>query len=122
MGTPQRRQRADHVLPPQPDVALAWEAVLRVARAEVYAGEQVVAALFKVLAAKGVQPFSRFTFKQTYPFLAAGVWAIVMWLFECHPKTLQSSLEVRWPPRGALPAGSCVRLAVAGVHAVPLIR
>eukprot|EP00288_Rhodomonas_lens_P008773 CAMPEP_0177738862 /NCGR_PEP_ID=MMETSP0484_2-20121128/26690_1 /TAXON_ID=354590 /ORGANISM="Rhodomonas lens, Strain RHODO" /LENGTH=176 /DNA_ID=CAMNT_0019252829 /DNA_START=93 /DNA_END=620 /DNA_ORIENTATION=+ len=58
-----------------------------------YLLSRILVALFKVLAAKGVAPFSKVNFKQTYPFLAAGVWAIVMWLFETHPKTLQPSLE-----------------------------
>jgi len=58
-----------------------------------YLLSRVLVALFKVLAAQGVRPFSGVTFKQTYPFLTAGVWAVVMWLFECHPKTLQYSLE-----------------------------
>lgn len=47
----------------------------------------------KTLAAKGVPPFCMTTFSKAYPFLAAVVWANVMWLFENHRANLHSSLS-----------------------------
>mmetsp|Transcript_71192 Transcript_71192/g.190067 ORF Transcript_71192/g.190067 Transcript_71192/m.190067 type:complete len:96 (-) Transcript_71192:455-742(-) len=46
-----------------------------------------------MLAKNGVKPFCRTTYPKVYPYLAAGVWALVMWLYECYPETLQPSLE-----------------------------
>uniref|UniRef100_A0A6U4LW24 Peroxisomal membrane protein 4 n=2 Tax=Hemiselmis andersenii TaxID=464988 RepID=A0A6U4LW24_HEMAN len=58
-----------------------------------YLFSRILVGLAKLLAKKGVKPFSDWTFAQTYPYFAAAVWAIVMWLFEQHPKVLQPSLE-----------------------------
>ena len=57
-----------------------------------YLLSRIVVALVRVLARKGVYPFRHFSFKPSYPWLATGVWAIVMWLFEYYPETLHGSL------------------------------
>jgi len=57
-----------------------------------YLISRIVVALVRVLARKRVLPFSNFSFKPTYPWLAAGTWAVVMWLFEFHAETLHGSL------------------------------
>eukprot|EP00285_Hemiselmis_virescens_P013258 CAMPEP_0173383332 /NCGR_PEP_ID=MMETSP1356-20130122/5884_1 /TAXON_ID=77927 ORGANISM="Hemiselmis virescens, Strain PCC157" /NCGR_SAMPLE_ID=MMETSP1356 /ASSEMBLY_ACC=CAM_ASM_000847 /LENGTH=241 /DNA_ID=CAMNT_0014338137 /DNA_START=29 /DNA_END=754 /DNA_ORIENTATION=- len=58
-----------------------------------YLFSRILVGLVKLLAKKGIHPFSKWTFPQAYPYFAAAVWAIVMWLFEYHPKVLQPSLE-----------------------------
>lgn len=57
-----------------------------------YLLSRVTVAAFHVAAARGWKPFSSFEFKQTYPFLAAGTWAFVMWLFERERHSLHKSL------------------------------
>eukprot|EP00291_Cryptomonas_curvata_P006367 CAMPEP_0172190362 /NCGR_PEP_ID=MMETSP1050-20130122/23073_1 /TAXON_ID=233186 /ORGANISM="Cryptomonas curvata, Strain CCAP979/52" /LENGTH=157 /DNA_ID=CAMNT_0012865231 /DNA_START=110 /DNA_END=580 /DNA_ORIENTATION=- len=58
-----------------------------------YLLSRVVVSFVKMLAVRGVAPFSSVNYGQVYPYLAAGVWAVVMWLYEAYPKTLQPSLE-----------------------------
>lgn len=59
-----------------------------------YLLSRIVIAFFKVMAEKGLEPFARFEFKGTYPYLAAGVWAAVMYLFEVHHSSLHRSLSL----------------------------
>jgi len=40
----------------------------------------------------GVKPFASVNYARVYPVFAAAVWAVVMWLYECHPDVLQPSL------------------------------
>lgn len=47
----------------------------------------------KILSAQDIEPFSKYEFKKVYPWLATVVWAIVLWMFEFHPKALHPSLE-----------------------------
>ena len=57
-----------------------------------YLLSRIVVSLFRLLAKKGAAPFSKVTYSQVYPFFAAGVWAVVMWLYETNPDLLQPSL------------------------------
>ena len=57
-----------------------------------YLLSRMVVGLFKLLAKKGARPFCQCNYAQVYPFFAAGVWAIVMWLYETNPDVLQPSL------------------------------
>jgi peroxisomal membrane protein 4 len=47
----------------------------------------------RVAAKRGVWPFRALSFRQSYPWGAAAVWALVMWLFEAHPDALDGSLR-----------------------------
>ena len=42
----------------------------------------------------GLYPFSKFTFRRVYPYLAVGVWGLVMWEFEHCPELLHRSLSI----------------------------
>ena len=57
-----------------------------------YLLSRIIIAWCKNLAAQGVKPFCLTTFKSAYPFLAAAVWANVMYLFEARRGTLHKSL------------------------------
>ncbi len=57
-----------------------------------YLLSRIIIASVRLVASRGVRPFSLVTFDKAYPMLAAGTWAVVMWLFENHPKTLHPSL------------------------------
>lgn len=57
-----------------------------------YLLSRIVVGLVRLLASKQVRPFSLVNFKQTYPYLAMGVWAVVMWLYEYHPRVIHPSL------------------------------
>lgn len=57
-----------------------------------YLLSRIIIAWCKNLAAQGVKPFCMTTFKSAYPFLAAAVWANVMYLFEARRGTLHKSL------------------------------
>uniref|UniRef100_A0A7S2WN42 Peroxisomal membrane protein 4 n=1 Tax=Mucochytrium quahogii TaxID=96639 RepID=A0A7S2WN42_9STRA len=57
-----------------------------------YLFTRVVIAMCKVAAAKGYKPFSSYQFEQVYPWFASLTWGLVLWLYEYHPKTLQTSL------------------------------
>ena len=57
-----------------------------------YLLSRIIIAGLRVLARRGYPPFVHFSFKPTYPWFAAGVWAIVMWLFEYHDSSLHGSL------------------------------
>lgn len=58
-----------------------------------YLFSRIIMALFRVIAARGVQPFASFSFPQLYPYLAATVWAVVMSLFETNRWSLHKSLS-----------------------------
>jgi len=53
---------------------------------------RVVVALCKVAAEKGIQPAASLDFETVYPWLASGIWGLVLWLYEYYPHTLQASL------------------------------
>ncbi len=57
-----------------------------------YLLSRIMIASVRLLASRGVQPFARVTFARAYPWLAAGTWALVMWLYEAHSKMLHPSL------------------------------
>ena len=57
-----------------------------------YLLSRVVVGLLKLLAKRRVAPFSSVNYKQVYPFFAASVWAIVMWLYETSPDVLQARM------------------------------
>mmetsp|Transcript_19579 Transcript_19579/g.36173 ORF Transcript_19579/g.36173 Transcript_19579/m.36173 type:complete len:229 (-) Transcript_19579:47-733(-) len=59
-----------------------------------YLMSRIILALFKVAAEKKILPgnLNDLSFDQVYPFLAAGVWGIVLWLYEYHPEKLLPSL------------------------------
>lgn len=58
-----------------------------------YLLSRVVVGVAMRLAQQGYPPFSRFKFESTYPWLAASVWALVMWLFETRPDVVHPSLR-----------------------------
>lgn len=58
-----------------------------------YLLSRIVVGLVMKLARQGVRPFALTNFKQAYPWLATGVWAIVMFLFEHHPSVVHPSLK-----------------------------
>jgi hypothetical protein len=60
-----------------------------------YLLSRVVVGLLKLLAKCGVAPFSWVNYKQVYPFFAAGVWAVVMWIYETNPTVLQAHFRAR---------------------------
>lgn len=57
-----------------------------------YLLSRVVVATVRLLAKQGVAPFNRFTSAGTYPYLAVGVWALVMALYEADASVLHPSL------------------------------
>lgn len=57
-----------------------------------YLLSRVLVGLLRLLAKNRVHPFSSVNYQQVYPFFAAGVWAIVMWIYETNPDVLQPSL------------------------------
>lgn len=60
-----------------------------------YLASRILVGCIKLARDKGIQPFSwkRLTFTKTYPLAAAGVWGVVMMLFEEYPETLHPSLR-----------------------------
>ena len=60
-----------------------------------YLASRILVGCMKLASEKGVPPFSwkRLTFTKTYPWAAAGVWGMVMMLFEEYPETLHPSLK-----------------------------
>lgn len=58
-----------------------------------YVLSRVVISTGRLLSARGIPPFSWFTFEQAYPTLAVAVWAAVMVLFEFEPTLLQASMR-----------------------------
>jgi peroxisomal membrane protein 4 len=58
-----------------------------------YVLSRVVISVGRLLSAKGVPPFSWFTFEDAYPTLSVAVWAAVMVLFEFEPNLLQGSMR-----------------------------
>jgi hypothetical protein len=57
-----------------------------------YLLSRVVVGICRLLAKKAVPPFNGVKYSQVYPFFAAGVWALVMWIYETNPDVLQPSL------------------------------
>ena len=57
-----------------------------------YLFSRVCVAFAKVAAKNGYEPCASLDFPTVYPYLATGVWACVLWLFEHHPETLHRSL------------------------------
>jgi peroxisomal membrane protein 4 len=57
-----------------------------------YLFSRVIIGASRLLAKHGVAPFARFSFSQTYPWLAAGTWAAVMYMYETDPGVLHPSL------------------------------
>jgi peroxisomal membrane protein 4 len=51
---------------------------------------RIIFGLLRTGQENGVLPTPKF---KTFPWFAAGVWAIVLWLFEHHKSTLQPSLQ-----------------------------
>lgn len=60
-----------------------------------YLVSRILVGCMKLASEKGIPPFSwkRLAFTKTYPWAAAGVWGIVMMLFEEYPETLHPSLR-----------------------------
>lgn len=60
-----------------------------------YLASRVIVGCMKLARKKGVPPFAwkSSTFKNTYPWAAAGIWGTVMMLFETCPDTLHPSLR-----------------------------
>ena len=57
-----------------------------------YLLSRVIVGLFKLLAKRGVKPFSTTNYSRVYPLFATAVWALVMWIYETNPDVLQPSL------------------------------
>lgn len=58
-----------------------------------YLFSRVAVGITMRLARHGYPPFASFKFDATYPWLAASVWALVMWLFETRPDVVHPSLR-----------------------------
>jgi peroxisomal membrane protein 4 len=60
-----------------------------------YLASRVVVGCIKLASDKGLPPFSwrALAFKNTYPWLSAGIWGTVMILFEEYPESLHPSLK-----------------------------
>ena len=60
-----------------------------------YLASRIIVASIKLASEKGVKPFAskRFQFPHAYPWAAAGIWGVVMMLFEEHPDMLHPSLK-----------------------------
>ena len=60
-----------------------------------YLVSRILVGCVKLASEKGIPPFSwkRLTFSKTYPWAAAGVWGVVMMLFEEYPEALHPSLR-----------------------------
>jgi peroxisomal membrane protein 4 len=61
-----------------------------------YLMSRIAVALAKLAAQKGLlfpSSLNEARFDDVYPYLATATWALVMWLFEYHPKLLHPSLS-----------------------------
>ncbi|KAJ0392269.1 hypothetical protein P43SY_005490 [Pythium insidiosum] len=58
-----------------------------------YLFARIAIGAIRVLAKRGVKPFSDQKFNDVYPLFATGVWAVVMWLYENEGMSLHPSLR-----------------------------